>query len=229
MSRRLAGRICDYSVQPIVSPAANDGPRLWIVAGPNGSGKTSIYGDADIEDFGRSVWIINPDALAKRIADVERLEPLPANLEAVRRIEQWLYASIQAHQTVGVETVLSTPKYRDLILAAKRRRFTIRLIYVVLNSPELSIERVRLRVAKGGHDVPTDKIIERRGRSLAQLPWFLAQADDGWLFDNSGERPQLIGTKSKGAIELDANALPEIVEAARLARLESGLGEAALP
>jgi predicted ABC-type ATPase len=170
MSRRLAGRICDYSVQPIVSPAANDGPRLWIVAGPNGSGKTSIYGDADIEDFGRSVWIINPDALAKRIADVERLEPLPANLEAVRRIEQWLYASIQAHQTVGVETVL-----------------------------------------------------------LAQLPWFLAQADDGWLFDNSGERPQLIGTKSKGGIELEANALPEIVEAARLARLESGLGEAALP
>lgn len=39
----------------------------------------------------------------------------------------------------------------------------------------------------------------------------------------------MIGTKSKGGIELEANALPEIVEAARLARLESGLGEAALP
>ena len=210
-----------------MSPTTNDGPRLWIVAGPNGSGKTSIYDNADIEDFGRSVWIINPDALAKRIADVEGLEPVPANLEAVRRIEQWLYASIEAHQTVGVETVLSTPKYRSLVLAAKQRRFTIRLIYVVLNSPELNIERVRLRVAKGGHNVPTDKIIERRGRSLAQLPWFLAQADDGWLFDNSGERPQLIGTKSKGEIKLEANALPEIVEATRLARVMPVQGRAA--
>jgi predicted ABC-type ATPase len=211
-----------------VPPATNDGPRLWIVAGPNGSGKTSIYDDADIEDFGRSVWIINPDALAKRIADVEGLEPVPANLEAVRRIEQWLYASIQAHQTVGVETVLSTPKYRSLVLAAKQRRFAIRLIYVVLNSPELNIERVRLRVAKGGHNVPTDRIIERRERSLAQLPWFLAQADNAWLFDNSGEKPQLIGTKSKGEIRLEAYALPEIVQAAKLGRLERVVSKADL-
>jgi predicted ABC-type ATPase len=226
MSRGRARKTSDCSVRPTVLPA-NDGPRLWIVAGPNGSGKTSIYDNADIEDFGRSVWIINPDALAKCIADVEGLEPLSANLEAVRRIEQWLYASVQAHQTVGVETVLSTPKYQALVLAAKERRFTIRLIYVVLNSVELNIERVRLRVAKGGHNVPKDKIIERRERSLAQLPWFLAQADDGWLFDNSSEKPQLIGMKTKGEIRLEASTLPEIVEATRLARLAPALGKAA--
>jgi predicted ABC-type ATPase len=83
-----------------------------------------------------------------------------------------------------------------------------------------------LRVAKGGHDVPTDKILERRERSLAQLPWFLAQADDAWLFDNSAESPQLIGTKSKGDIKLKTGALPEIKNAARLAESlwDSGLG-----
>jgi predicted ABC-type ATPase len=199
-----------------VFAATNEAPRLWIVAGPNGSGKTSIYENADIEDFGRSVWIINPDALAKRIRDIEGLDPLPANLEAVRRIERWLYSSIDAHQTVGVETVLSTPKYRDLVLAAKKRNFTIRLIYVLLNSPQLNVERVRLRVAKGGHDVPTEKILERRERSLAQLPWFLTRADDAWLFDNSGASPQLIGTKSKGKVKLTSAALPEIKEAASL-------------
>ncbi len=197
-----------------------DSPRLWIVAGPNGSGKTSIYDNADIEDFGRSVWIINPDILAKRIRDIEGIEPLAANIEAVRRIEQWLYASVEAHQTVGVETVLSTPKYRRLVLAAKQRKFTIRLIYVLLSSPQLNIERVRLRVAKGGHDVPKDKIVERRERSLAQLPWFLAQTDEAWLFDNSGESPELIGSKSDGKIKLKSSALPEIKEAARLATLE---------
>jgi len=128
----------------------------------------------------------------------------------------WLYASIQAHQTVGVETVLSTPKYRRLVRAAKKRKFTIRLIYVLLNSPQLNVDRVRLRVAKGGHDVPTEKILERRERSLGQLPWFLRQADDAWLFDNSGDKPQLIGTKSKGKIKLQSTALPEIKKAVRL-------------
>jgi predicted ABC-type ATPase len=200
-----------------VPATAIDSPRLWIVAGPNGSGKTSIYENADIEDFGRSVWIINPDALSKRVKDIEGFNPLAANLEAVRRIERWLYASIDAYQTVGVETVLSTPKYRQLIIAAKERQFAIRLIYVLLRSPDLNVERVRLRVAKGGHDVPVEKILERRERSLRQLPWFLAQADDAWLFDNSDDKPQLIGTKSTGAIKLRTTALPEIQEAARLA------------
>jgi predicted ABC-type ATPase len=203
-----------------VSQATSDAPRPWIVAGPNGSGKTSIYDNADIEDFGRSVWIINPDALAKRIHEIEGLQLLPANLEAVRRIEQWLYASVEAHQTVGVETVLSTPKYRSLVLAAKERKFTIRLIYVLLNSPKLNVERVRLRVAKGGHDVPREKILERRERSLAQLPWFLNQAHDAWLFDNSAATPQLIGTKRKGKIKPKSGALPEIKKAASLAGLE---------
>jgi predicted ABC-type ATPase len=200
-----------------VPPKTIDAPRLWIVGGPNGSGKTSLYDNADIEDFGRSVWIINPDALSQRICDIERLDLIAANLEAVRRIERWLYASIEAHQTVGVETVLSTAKYRDLVLAAKKRNFTIRVIYVLLSSSQLNIERVRLRVAKGGHDVPSDKIIERRQRSLDQLPWFLAQADDAWLFDNSNAKPRLIGTKKKGQIKLASAALPEIQRAAKLA------------
>jgi predicted ABC-type ATPase len=203
-----------------VSPAASDGPRLWIVAGPNGSGKTSTYDNADIEDFGRSVWIINPDALAKRIRDIEGLESVPANVEAVQRIERWLYSSIDAHQTVGVETVLSTPKYRALVLAAKKRKFTVRLIYVLLNSAQLNIERVRLLVAKGGHDVPTDKIVQRRARSLEQLPWFLRESDEAWLFDNSGASPRLIGSKTEGQISLKSNALPEVRDAARLAAIE---------
>jgi predicted ABC-type ATPase len=83
---------------------------LWIIAGPNGSGKSSAYQDASIEDSLRSVWIINPDLLTARIREVEGLPLSAANLQAVQRIEAWLEASIQAHQTVGVETVLSTDK-----------------------------------------------------------------------------------------------------------------------
>jgi predicted ABC-type ATPase len=201
------------------SPSA-ERPVFLIVAGPNGSGKSSAYQDTDIEAFGRSVWIINPDVLAARICKVEGLELVAANLEAVRRIEAWLETSIHAHQTVGVETVLSTPKYRRLVDKAKQLGFEVRLIYVLLDSPQRNVERVRLRVKKGGHAVPEDKILERHARSLAQMPWFLEQADQAWLFDNSTAKPRLIGEKVDGIITLDEDALPVVVEAVHKIRTD---------
>jgi predicted ABC-type ATPase len=203
---------------PTASSRKLERPKFWIVAGPNGSGKSSIYADAGIEDFGSSVWIINPDLLAARIGKSERRKLRDANLEAVKRIYAWLEASIAAHQTVGVETVLSTDKYRALVLAARKLGFEIRLIYVLLKDVSLNIERIRLRVAKGGHAVPKTKIIERRERSLDQLPWFLQNCDKAWLYDNSGASPQLVGVKSGGVIELDDAVLPEIRKAAESIR-----------
>jgi predicted ABC-type ATPase len=213
-------KISSGSALLTVSAKRLDRSKLWIVAGPNGSGKSSLYSNTEIEGFGGSVWIINPDLLSARIEQVEQLDLHAANLEAVKRIYSWLEASIDTHQTVGVETVLSTGKYQKLVLLAKARSFQVRLIYVLLRSVELNIERVKLRVAKGGHDVPEDKIAERRERSLAQLPWFLDQADQAWLFDNSDASPRLIGTKDKGVITLDQAALPEIVRAVELIRTE---------
>jgi len=191
-----------------------------IVAGPNGSGKSSVYQDADIELSGRSVWIINPDLLTARIREIEGLELLAANLEAVQRIEAWLETSIKAHQTVGVETVLSTDKYRRLVLLAKRLGFEVRLIYVLLDSPQRNIERVRLRIKKGGHAVPEDKILERHAKSLAQMPWFLEQADQADIFDNSGATPRLIGEKRAGVVTVDKSALPALVAAVRTIQSE---------
>jgi predicted ABC-type ATPase len=193
-------------------------PKLWIVAGPNGSGKSSLYTGSGIEDFGRSVWIINPDVLSLQSSEAERCDLSVANLEAVKRIYAWLEASVAAYRTVGVETVLSTGKYRGLVTAAKSRGFEVRLIYVLLKNAQMNVERVRVRVAKGGHAVPEDKIVARREKSLAQLPWFLGAADSAWIFDNSGSAPQLVASKAtSGVITVDPAALPEIKKAARLA------------
>ena len=189
-------------------------PKLWIVAGPNGSGKSTLYDTTLIDDFARSVWIINPDLLTQRIVDQEKLERTEANREAVDRIMVWLKASLRTHQTVGVETVLSTDKYRPLVEAARTKGFDICLIYVLLRSPELNIERVRVRVAHGGHDVPHEKIVTRFQKSLGQLPWFLDHADRAYIFDNSGAEPRLVGEKlADGAVALDP-AAPSILRSA---------------
>lgn len=192
-----------------------DQPIFLIVAGPNGSGKSSVYLNADLEWGGRSVWIVNPDLLAARIRDVENMELRAANLEAVIRIEAWLDSSIEVHKTIGVETVLSTGKYRRLVDKAKRLGFAVWLIYVVLDSPERSIERIKLRVAKGGHHVDDDDVRRRYGRSLEQLKWFLDQADQAWIYDNSGAAPKQIAEKTEDLISVDEDAMDVVLEAIR--------------
>lgn len=188
-------------------------PVFLIVAGPNGSGKSSAYQDTEFELEGRTIWIVNPDLLTVRIVRAEGLMTSEANLAAVQRIESWLDASIEVHKSVGVETVLSTAKYRRLVTKAKARGFAIWLIYVVLDTVERNIERVRLRVQKGGHAVPDDKIRSRREGSLDQFPWFLDQADSAWIYENSGAQPKRIGEKRNGTVTLDENT-PSFVLAA---------------
>ncbi len=177
-------------------------PRFWIVAGPNGCGKSTAYGRGDVMGLDGSVWIINPDLLTARLKNAENLDLIAANLAAVQRIEAWLDTSIEVHQTIGVETVLSSPKYRRLVDKAKAHDFEICFVYVYVRSVEIQMERIRARVAKGGHDVPPDKVRERRKRSFDEMPWFFAQADRAWIFDNSEAEMKLVGEREGGLAAL---------------------------
>jgi predicted ABC-type ATPase len=77
----------------------------------------------------------------------------------------------------------------------------------------MNVERVRLRVAQGGHAVDEERIRARRERSFRQLPWFLDQADRVLIFDNSGSTPRIIAQKAGGTIQIDSDAPTEIVAA----------------
>ncbi len=194
-------------------PGKFDPPSLWIIGGANGSGKTTAYQKLTIEAPRGSIWIINPDDLSARIASVEKLSLRAANLAAVQRIEGWLYASVAAYQTIGVETVLSTPKYRRLVTEAKSKGFLLQFQYVYLDSSTLNVERVRTRAAKGGHKVPIAKILDRRIRSLRQFGWFFEQADGAAVFDNSGAEPVLKAVKQANQIHVYGDLIPEISSA----------------
>lgn len=193
-----------------MSYTAQTNPRLWIVAGPNGCGKSTAYSQRMIADFDESVWIINPDLLTTTLLRAENLGQEDANLQAVKRIERWLRDSLSVYRTIGVETVLSTDKYRKVVRQAKRCGYEIHLIYVFVDTVEIQLERIRLRVEKGGHDVPPDKVRDRRHRSIAQLAWFFGQSDQVWIFDNSGAEPKLVVRKSGGLAWHDVDLLPEV-------------------
>lgn len=77
---------------------------------------------------------------------------------------------------------------------------------MLLQTPEMNIDRVRARVLHGGHDVAENKIVERYWRSLAQLPWFLEMADLAEIFDNSGAEPKLVARKVASQVVVSPTA-----------------------
>lgn len=170
------------------------GPDLWIIAGPNGAGKTTFV-QQTLSDFGLSAdAYINPDAVTLEYLKeqgIERWEDAPAQLlketfiRAANDVEVLLLKRMEAGGTALIESVLSTDKYCKLVQRVRELGGTFRLVYVALSSSALSKERVRLRVFKGGHGVPEDKLDSRWQKSLELLPWFAWHASDFWLIDNS--------------------------------------------
>lgn len=208
----------------MASPQSTEKPLFLLVAGPNGSGKSTAYEDARAEFEGRTIWIVNPDQLTVRLSEAENLAGEEANLAAVQRIERWLEASLAVHKSVGVETVLSTDKYRRLVAKAQSLGFEVWLLCVLLDHPDKNVERVAVRVRKGGHAVAESDIRRRYERSLGQLPWFLEQADRAWLYDNSGAELRLVATKSEDILAIDVAAPERLLEALRidLSEIEPG-------
>lgn len=168
---------------------------FWLVAGPNGSGKSTLV-EAGIlravcPDLQKT---LNADVLTARILQ-ENVNEAHANLRAAREIDAAVAASIEEGVDFGVETVLSSDKYVDDIERAIALGYQIGIIYVCLASPHYSIGRVALRHAQGGHDVPTDRIVERWFRSITMLGRLIPVTDQLMVFDNSDDEPVLIAER----------------------------------
>jgi predicted ABC-type ATPase len=105
---------------------------------------------------------------------------------------------------------LSTDKYRRLVTLAKSSGFEICVIYVYVDALDTQLERIRMRVLKGGHDVPVAKVADRRIRSFDQFPWFFGHADRAWIYDNSRAEPQLVVHKELNRTRVSSALLPAL-------------------
>ena len=95
---------------------------------------------------------------------------------------------------------------------AKQAGYRALLIYVALGDPELHIERVRLRVARGGHDIPDTDIRRRYWRSLSRVPEAIVLANETLLLDNSGLQPERVLALRDGRVTWQAASLPNWIE-----------------
>jgi predicted ABC-type ATPase len=111
--------------------------------------------------------------------------------------------ALAAGRSFTFETVMSAPDKVRLLEEARRRGFRTYLYFIATEDPEINIQRVKNRVADGGHDVPETKIVARYHRSLALLPEALRHTDRAFLFDTSEEEPWYFAEVTGGtSIEL---------------------------
>lgn len=162
---------------------ASEKPRLIVVAGPNGSGKTSITEQLLRHDWMDGCVYVNPDFIARdEFGDWNAPDIV---LKAARRAEEIREDCLCQGRSLAFETVLSSPDKVAFMSRAKAAGFFVRLFFVGTDDPSINAKRVALRVMEGGHDVPIPKIISRYTKSMAQCCLAAAIADRAYLYDNS--------------------------------------------
>ncbi len=154
-------------------------PRILVFAGPNGSGKSTITKGLPI-----CGTYVNAD-------DIKRISQC-TDLEAAQEAELLRQKLLEAHMDFTFETVLSTDRNLNLLRQAKEQGYEIHVVFVLTNNPRINIERVKLRVKAGGHDVPEEKIVSRYEKSLKNISQLVRISDHTRIVDNSGEEPHLI-------------------------------------
>jgi len=149
-------------------------PRLLVFAGPNGSGKTTAIIQTPIVGT-----YVNADDIKKDTGC--------SDLEAAQAAETLRESLLRRRADFTFETVLSTDRNLDLLRRAKNAGYEIKSVFVLTASVSINLARVKARVARGGHDVPEDKIRARYERSLANLPVLISLSDIVSVFDNTGD------------------------------------------
>jgi predicted ABC-type ATPase len=159
--------------------------RIYVLAGTNGAGKSSIGGAAF---RAQGAGYFNPDEATNRILAANPGTALArANSAAWDEGKRLLERAIAERLDFAFETTLGGHTITALLDAALSDGIEVRVWYVGLSSPELHMSRVRARVAKGGHDIPAAKIRDRYDRSRVNLIHLLPKLTELRLYDNSDE------------------------------------------
>jgi predicted ABC-type ATPase len=169
---------------------------LIIIGGANGSGKTTFSADL-LQKTGFD--FLNADEIEKELS----VSKLQAGKEFFRRIE----ILTSANKNFILESTLSGNYLVKVIQKVKSVGYSVRIVYIFLESPQDCIQRIRLRVRLGGHYVPDEDVVRRYHRGKYNFWNIYKNLADDWamIYNSTDEDPQrvAIGTNENFVVELE--------------------------
>ena len=167
-------------------------PKLYIIAGCNGAGKTTASFTILPEVLGCKEFI-NADEIAKGLSP---FQPESVAMQAGRIMLARMDELLQKGETFAFETTLATKSYKQKIEWAQANGYEVTLLFFWLDSPNIAKERVAQRVAEGGHNIPLETIERRYYNGITNLfAIYIDMVDICYIFDNSEGRKELIAQK----------------------------------
>ena len=169
----------------------NRKPMILVLAGPNGSGKSTIT--SFFEKVGK--YTNADDVVVTTGMD---------NMEAALLVDKMRYASIDNKEDFTFETVLSSEYKLNILRKAKEEGYFIKCVFVLTVDPKINIARIESRVAAGGHNVDSVKVVERYYKSIDNIKELLSICDIMHVYDNT-EEPKRIIRKHKEELSIYPN------------------------
>lgn len=169
----------------------NRKPMILVLAGPNGSGKSTIT-----TFFDKVGTYTNADDFVMTTG--------MDNMDAAILVDKMRYNSIDKKEDFTFETVLSSNYKLDILRKAKEEGYFIKCVFVLTVNPQINIVRIESRVASGGHNVDSRKVIERYYKSISNIKELLKICDIVHVYDNT-ETPKRIIRKHKDELSIYPN------------------------
>ncbi|MDR0973044.1 MAG: zeta toxin family protein [Prevotellaceae bacterium] len=185
-------------------------PILIVIAGPNGSGKTSLTSKILHHEWLEDAIYINPDIVAQELfGDWNSQEAIYKSIHYCQNLRE---QCLRERKSLIFETVLSAEDKVDYIHRAHEAGFFVRFFFVCTSSPTINAARIAQRVMEGGHDVPIQKIISRYDKSITNGSIISETADRTYVYDNSEDDAdaRLLFRMTNGTlIKLYVDTLPD--------------------